>query len=105
MPATFTWTVQSLAVKPTDGDLTNVVVTAQWNCAGQQDGYTGSYYQSSQFQAPDASQFIPFDNLKLNDVLGWIWECVDKSTIEGYVQTQIDNQINPPIIYPALPWA
>ena len=104
MPATFTWTVKSLAVKPTDGDLTNVVITALWQVDGVQDDYTGSYYQSTSFVVPEVSQFIPYANLTQDDVLGWIWQYVDKATIEGYVQTQIDNQINPPVIYPELPW-
>jgi len=39
-------------------------------------------------------------------VLGWIWaNGVDKAATEAAVQTQIDNQINPPIITPTLPWA
>ena len=105
MPATFTWKVKSLAIKPIQGEFTDVVITAQWNCNGQQESYSGSYYQSTDFQAPESSKFIPYNDLTQDEVLGWIWQYVDKATVEGYVQTQIDNQINPPIVYPELPWA
>jgi hypothetical protein len=30
---------------------------------------------------------------------------VNKTATEAAVQSQIDNQINPPIVYPPLPWA
>lgn len=105
MPATFTWTVQSLAVKPNEGNLVDVVVTARWQCDGNQNSYTASYYQSTSFAVPDESEFIQFKNLTQDDVLGWIWQYIDKAKIEGYVQSQINDQINPPIVYPALPWA
>jgi hypothetical protein len=50
--------------------------------------------------------FIPYQDLTLDIVLGWIWaNGVDKAATEAAVQTQIDNQINPPIITPTLPWA
>jgi len=38
--------------------------------------------------------------------LGWCWSSgVDKDATEANVQTQIDNQINPPIVVLPLPWA
>ena len=36
MAATITWTIQWMQCKPTDGSLTDVVVTAGWSCAGTQ---------------------------------------------------------------------
>jgi hypothetical protein len=38
--------------------------------------------------------------------LGWIWaDGVDKTATEAAVQQQINNQINPPVVTPKLPWA
>jgi len=38
-------------------------------------------------------------------VLGWCFSNgVDKTAIEANVTLQIENQINPPIIAPPLPW-
>jgi len=36
------WKIEQIWVKPVDGDLTNVVVTAAWRCNGEQtsDGKT-----------------------------------------------------------------
>jgi hypothetical protein len=50
--------------------------------------------------------FTPYANLTQEQVLGWIWaNGVDKASAEAAVQTQIDNQINPPVTSPALPWS
>jgi hypothetical protein len=52
------------------------------------------------------TSFIPYQDLTLDIVLGWIWaNGVDKAATEAAVQTQIDNLINPPVITPPLPWS
>jgi len=39
-------------------------------------------------------------------VLGWIWASgVDKTATEAAVEQQIQNQIDPPVVSPPLPWA
>jgi hypothetical protein len=44
--------------------------------------------------------------LAQDQVLGWIWaNGVDQAVTEAAVQQQIDNQINPPVVTPPLPWA
>jgi hypothetical protein len=43
--------------------------------------------------------------LTKDQVLGWIWaNGVDKAATEAAVEGQIQNQINPPIVSPPLPW-
>ena len=103
------WKIEQLWVKPTDGDLTNVVVTAAWRCNGEQTDngktYSGTCYGTASFAPADPSAFIPFVDLTEAEVLGWVWaNGVDKTATEALVQRQIDDQINPPIITPALPW-
>jgi hypothetical protein len=50
--------------------------------------------------------FTPYDQLTQEQVLGWIWDNgVDKDATEAAVQQQLDNQINPPVVTPPLPWA
>jgi len=54
----------------------------------------------------DPANFTPYADLTQDQVLGWIWaNGVDKDATEAAVQQQIDNQINPPVIQPPLPWA
>ena len=101
---TISWIIERLLVKPTEGDKTDVVITADWRCNGSQDQYTGTCYGSASFAAP-SENFTPYPDLTQQQVLGWCYENgVDKSAIEANVTLQIENQINPPIIAPPLPW-
>jgi hypothetical protein len=106
MTATTNWTISQLDCYPQADGHTDVVVTAHWQCTGTQDVYTGSVYSTCSFPAPEGGNFVPYDQLTQEQVLIWCWaNGVDKDATEAAVQQQIDNQINPPIVQPPLPWA
>jgi hypothetical protein len=101
---TLSWIIERLLVKPTEGTLTDVVITADWRCNGSQDQYSGTCYGSTSF-APPTDSFTPYDQLTQDQVLGWCFaNGVDQTAIEANVSAQIADQINPPIIAPPLPW-
>ena len=105
MSATITWIIEYMDCKPTEGSYTDVVVTAGWRCNGVQDAYTATNYGSASFPMPEGT-FTPYDQLTQEQVLGWCWASgVDQTAVEASVQSQIDNEINPPVIQPPLPWA
>jgi len=98
------WIIERLLVKPTEGTHADVVVTADWRCNGSQDGYSGTCYGSCSFAAP-SGDFTPYEDLTKDQVLGWCFASgVDQAAIEANVSAQIENQINPPVIAPPLPW-
>ena len=102
---TLSWIIERLLVKPTEGTLTDVVITADWRCNGSQDQYSGTCYGSTSFAPPSGSGFTPYDQLTEAQVLDWCFaNGVDKTAIEANVTAQIENQINPPVIAPPLPW-
>jgi hypothetical protein len=101
---TLSWIIERLLVKPTEGTYSDVVITADWRCNGSQDQYSGTCYGSTSFAAPSGS-FTPYPDLTQEQVLGWCFSNgVDQSAIEANVTAQIENQINPPVIAPPLPW-
>ena len=101
---TISWLIERLLVKPTEGTLTDVVITADWRCNGSQDSFSGTCYGSCSF-APPTGSFTPYDQLTEQQVLDWCYENgVDKSAIEANVTAQIENQINPPVVSLPLPW-
>jgi hypothetical protein len=101
---TILWIIERLLVKPTEGSLTDVVITADWRCNGSQDQYSGTCYGSASF-APPSGEFTPYDQLTEQQVLDWCYaNGVDQKAIEANVTLQIENQINPPVIAPPLPW-
>jgi len=102
---TLSWIIERLFVRPTEGTLTDVVITADWRCNGSQDNYSGTCYGSTSF-APPSGSFTPYPDLTEAQVLGWCFaNGVDQAAIEANVTQQINDQINPPIIAPPLPWA
>lgn len=110
--ATITWQIQWMQCKPQEDGLQDVVITAGWACNGTQVSstdpettYNGSVYSTASFPQPEGD-FTPYADLTEEQVLGWCWaNGVDKASAEAAVQQQIDNQINPPVVQPPLPWA
>ena len=101
---TILWLIERLLVKPTEGTLTDVVITADWRCNGTDETYSGTCYGSSSFPAPSGS-FTPYEDLTEQQVLNWCYENgVDKTAIEANVTLQIENQIDPPVVTLPLPW-
>jgi hypothetical protein len=100
----YTWIIEQLWVKPTDASLTDVVVTAAWRCNGTDGTYSGTVYGTCSF-APPTGAFTPYPDLTQDQVLGWCFaNGVDQTAIEANVASQIQNQINPPIVVLPLPW-
>jgi hypothetical protein len=101
---TISWIIERLLVRKVEGTYSDVVITADWRCNGSQDQYSGTCYGSASF-APPSGSFTPYEDLTQEQVLGWCFaNGVDQSAIEANVSAQIENQINPPIIAPPLPW-
>ena len=106
------WLIERLLVKPTEGSLTDVVITADWRCnstettgsGDTEQTYSGTCYGSCSFQPPSGS-FTPYEDLTEQQVLDWCYaNGVDQSAIEANVSLQIQNQINPPVVVLPLPW-
>jgi len=109
---TISWIIERLLVKPTEGSLTDVVITADWRCNGSEttgsgdteQTYSGTCYGSCSF-APPTGSFTPYDQLTEAQVLDWCYQNgVDKTAIEANVSLQIQNQIDPPVVSLPLPW-
>jgi hypothetical protein len=102
---TILWIIERLLVKPTEGSLTDVVITADWRCNGTDETYSGTCYGSCSF-APPSGEFTPYEDLTQEQVFNWCYSNgVDKTAIEANVTLQIENQINPPVVTLPLPWS
>jgi hypothetical protein len=111
MSATITWVIEWMQTTPTTATPPETVITAGWRCNGAETAgtpavnYTATSYGTATFPAPEGT-FVPYADLTQAQVLGWCWaNGVDQTAVEASVQGQIDNQINPPVIQPPLPWA
>ena len=106
MTATITWSVTAMDAYPQAESQTDVVFTVHWTCAGVQDTYNASVYSTCGVTYSSGTPYTPYAQLTQDQVLSWIWASgVDKAATEAAVQQQINNQINPPVVTPKLPWS
>jgi hypothetical protein len=105
MTTVITWNISRLDCLPQSPEGADYVVTAHWQCNGVDGNYSGSVYSTCSFPVVQGENFTPYNQLTQDQVLGWIWaNGVDKAATEAAVEGQIQNQINPPIVSPPLPW-
>ena len=105
MSTVINWNVSQLDCLPQSAEGADYVVTAHWQCNGSDGTYSGSVYSTCSFPVVQGESFVPYADLTLDTVLGWIWaNGVDKDATEAGVEGQIEAQRNPPIVAPPLPW-
>ena len=98
------WQIEQMVVKPQDGSLTDVVVTAAWRCTATSGVHSASNYGSMGFASPTGA-FVAYPDLTEADVLGWIWaNGVDKDEVEANVARELAALVNPPTVQKPLPW-
>jgi hypothetical protein len=114
MSATITWVIEWMQASTAEiNGHSEVVLTAGWRCNGTETTgtpevtYNATSYGSASFPQPaEGGAFTPYASLTQAQVLGWCWNNgVDQFTTEAAVVNQLDNQINPPVVQPPLPWA
>jgi len=104
-----TWIIEWLKTTPSTSNPSECVVQAGWRVNGSQESggktFYATAYGSVGFTYTEGEPFTPFNQLTQEQVLGWVWaNGVDKAEVEANIQRQLDDQINPPIIQPPLPW-
>lgn len=100
-----TWNISQLDCYPQENNKTDVVFCVYWECNGIDGKYKGSVYSTCPVTLDSENPFISYANLTQDQVLNWIWSSgVNKNAIETIVAQQIENQKNPPVVSPPLPW-
>ena len=102
----YTWEVTDMKTIDTDG-VENAVIQTYWKKTGTDDkGAQGTFSGATPFKASsiDPADFIPYDQLTEEIVLGWI-QAVVVGAYEEHVNDQIEKQILASNIQdPGLPW-
>ena len=100
MAVTFTWSIANLERTTADGGVTVV----HWRCDGVDgEASAGSYGTTSCTPDASASDFIAFDSLTQDTVLGWVWDTVVRADVEASITDQINAELNPTTTA-GLPW-
>lgn len=105
-----TWKIEKLEVQQQQGDLSNVVVSANWRVEAldeREESRQREYvFGKTTFEAPSGA-FIEFNNLTEDVVLGWIHDAIgqeQKSLAEKEVSDKLTAAQNPESVVKPLPW-
>jgi hypothetical protein len=90
------WNIVQLDRKTADG----FVTTAHWTCTATDGDFSANAYGSVGFSG---DLVTPYENLTETQVLGWVWEQIDKAEIEANLTKQIQAQKNP-VSVAGVPW-
>lgn len=109
MADTYTWGIANLERHLDDG----VVYTSHWTLSAERttaagDTFTAGSYGSVGFGDPDPENFIPYDELTPETVIGWTQEALGGAEkvaeMEATLTEQLDQKENPTDAS-GLPWA
>jgi hypothetical protein len=106
MTITNTWAIQQMDCYPEYEGEPDVVFVCHWTLIATDGTYSGSSYGSVGVTYEAGTPYTAYADLTLDQVLGWVWaNGVDKDATEAAVAAQIENQINPTVVTPPLPWS
>ena len=99
-----TWTISNLERNVADGGVT----VAHWRVTESEtvgdDTYSASAYGTVGFTPDaDASDFVAYDSLTEEVVMGWVHAEVDQSATEASLTANIEAQKNP-VSADGMPW-
>ncbi len=107
MSNTYTWQIMQLDCYPQQDDHTDVVFTVHWRRVATDGTHTVDIYGSQSVTLDPEAPFTPYDDLTFNQVVGWLEDAFGPETLEAQeaaLDKQIEDQINPPVTRPPLPW-
>lgn len=110
MAIVYNWVVSSMQEYPkTSDDLTDVVFIVNWRRTATEivddKTFYADTYGALSVPAPDPADFTPYPDLTFDQVCGWLDAGLDVTAIDAGLATQIEQQINPPVVTLPLPWA
>jgi len=99
-----TWTIANLERNVADGGVT----VAHWRVTEEEtvgdDTFTASAYGTCGFTPdPDADDFVAYDSLTEEVVMGWVHAEVDQDATEAALTANIEAQKNP-VSANGMPW-
>lgn len=108
MAITNTWSVVQMDAYPEYEGEPDVVFTVHWRLDGTDGTYAGSVYGSQGITLIEGATFTPYADLTEAQVIGWVQSAMGAeqvATYEANVAQQIEDQIDPPVVTPPLPWS
>lgn len=108
MANTYSWVISQLDAYPKKYNDKDVVFTIHWRRQATDGTYAADMYGSQNIIFDPAAPFTPYAELTQSQVEGWLVDAMgaDKvAEMDASLDKQIENQINPTVVTPPLPWA
>lgn len=101
----YNWVIAQLDTAPSEDGLTDVVKTIHWRYQAQDAEYFADVYGSMACATPSETDFTAYPDLTEDQVISWLEAGNDVEALKAYLDAQIENKKNPPIVNLPLPWA
>lgn len=98
----YEWVKPTLERKLIDGTLENVIQTVHWRYKGTEGDISADVYGALSLPAPDAENFIEWEDMTNAEVYGWLESILDVEQLETQIAGQIEEIKNPKIIVSSL---
>jgi hypothetical protein len=107
MAVNYKWVIEQMTCYPTYEEQTDVVFTVYWRVNATENGFTASNYGSQGVEYVAGSPYTPYAQLTQDQVVNWVQTAMGQKMVESILAnlaTNLQNQINPPVVTPPLPW-
>jgi len=108
MSNVYEWKINQLECYPQHDGHTDVVFVIHWDrLASDSEGHNARIYGAQPVTLDAEAPFTPYADLTFEQVVGWLEDAMGEEQLAAQVASldkQIENQINPPVIRPPLPW-
>jgi hypothetical protein len=95
------WKIETLEY---NNDSDKGVTVAHWSCTHTTGSFSARNIGTVGLTPiPSASGYIAYEDLTEEDVIGWVQENVDVTSISQSIANSINDQINPPTLK-GIPW-
>jgi hypothetical protein len=107
MAITYNWTINPLQCYPTASENRDVVYLAHWQLTATSGSYIESIIGVQPITYSQGSTFIPFQDLTLEIVQGWVENAIGNDVLQMYkdnLDKKIQEKINPTSTTLKSPW-
>ena len=106
----FVWNCRQVDAYPTYESEADVVYNVHWILTGEsiegEESYTSSVYGTQSISFEDITDFIPFEDLTNEIVVGWVESAMGEDGVQNLkdsVDLAIESQINPTSVTLTIP--
>jgi hypothetical protein len=107
MAIEYAWQIMQLDCYPQQDDHTDVVFVVHWRRVATDGTHTADTYGAQPVTLDPEAPFTPYPDLTFDQVVGWLEDAFGPELLEAQkaaLDKQIEDQINPPVVRPPLPW-